>query len=117
MSLKYSYTFFYVLILKNKIKTENLILKFGTLNVSKGTIDDTMNNILKVLGLDSLGYKHIFFNQFNIPSYEYILSFQNLLYYFISDKILEINYNVYMYKEDEQEFRNILIQDKDDNLV
>lgn len=113
---QYSYTFFYALILKNKIKTENLILKFGRLNISKSPIDDTMNNILKVLGLDSLEYKHIFFNQFNIPSYEYILSFQNILHSFISEKIFEINYNVYMDKEDEQEFRNFLIQHKDDIL-
>lgn len=113
---KYSYTFFYTIILKNKIKVENLILKIGRLDIDKNHIDATMNDILKVFGLDSLEYKYIFFKQFNVPSYEYILSFQNILYSFISDKIFDVNYSVYTYNEDEQKFHDFLIQHKHDIL-
>lgn len=120
MSLNhYSYHYFYTLLLHNSIKTENLIFRFGrarVMDMNSIINDNIFETIFSILNCKTLKFKNIYFKQFNIPDYEYILSFQHTLYCVISDKILDINYICDMVGEDIQDFNDFYIQHKDDIL-
>lgn len=109
----YSYTFLFNLLTYNSIKTENMTIKSGLIDLTR---TDIIENISQVFHSNKIRYKNISIYQFNLLNYEYILSFQDVLYSLISNKIFDVVYRCRIFNMDEQKFNNFFIKHKDDIL-